>query len=84
MIAVQRWPLKDSVPAMHSLTVSSMSASGRMIAAFLASSPSTARRRLVLGWAFFNWSATLLVPIRASTLTLPEPMMCGTTTLPWP
>src|SRR5207248_1212452 len=80
----QRWPLKDRVPSRHSFTASSTSASGRMIAAFLASSPSTARSRWAFGCCFFRWSATLLDPIKVSTLIFPEFNMYGTTSEPRP
>ena len=50
--AVQRCPLKDRVPAIHSRTAKSKSASGRIIAGFFASKPSTLLSLFFFGWAF--------------------------------
>ena len=74
--------MNDSAPARHSRTARSMSASGSTMAAFFASSPSTARRRCERGCCFFRWSATRLEPIRASTSTCPDASMRGTTSSP--
>ena len=69
--AVQRWPLNERVPVIHSLTAKSKSASGNTIAGFFASKPRTIRSRFFFGWVFCNALAELLCPISAKTSIFP-------------
>ena len=82
--AVQRWPLKDKVPAKHSLIVKSKSASGKIIAGFLASKPRTKRKRLLFGCWSCKALADLLLPINARTSTFPDCIIGAATVLPLP
>ena len=69
--AVQRCPLYDSVPEIHSLTVWSKSASGKITPGFLASRPNTNRSLFLLGCSSCRDTADELWPINAKTSTWP-------------
>ena len=69
--AVQRWPLKLRLPVTHSFTATSRSASGRISAGFLASSPRMQRMRCGCGCWCLRMSATRLEPMNASASMRP-------------
>ena len=72
---MHRCPLYDNVPEIHSLMVKSKSASGKIIPGFLASSPSTKRKRFLLGCRSCNATADEECPIKAKTSIFPVCMM---------
>jgi hypothetical protein len=82
--AVQRCPLKLQAPFTHSRTAVSRSASGKTMAGFLASNPSTWRTRLGLGCWEISALLLLLLPMSARTSTSPEAMMGDASVLPRP
>ncbi len=82
--AVQRCPLYESVPAIHSFTAKSISASGKIIAGFFASKPNTNLNLFDLGCKFCNAFADELCPIKANTSTLPDFIIGDATALPLP
>mmetsp|Transcript_40331 Transcript_40331/g.113062 ORF Transcript_40331/g.113062 Transcript_40331/m.113062 type:complete len:228 (+) Transcript_40331:396-1079(+) len=84
LIAVQRWPLNAVLPARHSFTATSRSASGSTMPRFLPSSDSRLRRRCGCGCSRMSESAALEEPMNASRSTFPVRMMGGMVSRPRP
>mmetsp|Transcript_40333 Transcript_40333/g.113072 ORF Transcript_40333/g.113072 Transcript_40333/m.113072 type:complete len:229 (+) Transcript_40333:197-883(+) len=84
LMAVQRWPLNAVLPARHSFTATSRSASGSTMPRFLPSSDSRLRRRCGCGCSRMSESAALEEPMNASRSTFPVRMMGGMVSRPRP
>mmetsp|Transcript_123929 Transcript_123929/g.332784 ORF Transcript_123929/g.332784 Transcript_123929/m.332784 type:complete len:305 (-) Transcript_123929:414-1328(-) len=84
LMAVQRWPLNAVLPARHSFTATSRSASGSTMPRFLPSSDSRLRKRCGCGCSRMSESAALEEPMNANRSTLPERMIGGMVSRPRP
>ena len=82
--AVQRCPLNDKLPEIHSLTACSKSASGSIIPGFLASKPKTNRSLFLLGCKSCSDTAEELCPINAITSIIPVFIIGDAILLPLP
>mmetsp|Transcript_61350 Transcript_61350/g.146266 ORF Transcript_61350/g.146266 Transcript_61350/m.146266 type:complete len:290 (-) Transcript_61350:692-1561(-) len=84
LMAVHRWPLKDVLPARHSFTARSMSASGITMAKFFASRDNRFFKRCGCGCALTSASAAFEEPMKAKISTSPDSMQGGIVSRPRP